>query len=120
MLTVRLQLNGVLSAFQTNRMVSLLLPGDAEFDAVMVSLPDSEVPGVFDICANQYSPVMPRESVQGRPLAMVKIDHGRNEPGDTSGDSSYGDGNRFISLYENDSAIVLDSGAKLFEWAFRS
>lgn len=116
MLTVRLQLNGVLSAFQTNRMVSLLLPGHEEFDAVMASLPNSEVPGVFDICANQYSPVLPREDVQGRPLAMVKIDHGRNEPGDTCGDRAYGDSTRFISLYRGDTAIVLDSGAKLIEW----
>lgn len=48
MLTVLLHLNGVLSVFQVNFMVSYYC--QVMNDAVMASLPDGEVPGVSDIC----------------------------------------------------------------------
>lgn len=144
MLTVRLKLNGVPSAFQTNRVVSLLTERNSEFTEVLSgisrerfsklrpaqSMMDEKdlIESEFLQCIVQASVVTDVKSDQsivgvGANLiqsdlvrTMVKLDNCRGEPGDLMGDTKYPNSARFICLSEGDSVHVLDSGSVLFKW----
>jgi hypothetical protein len=116
MLTVRIHYDDIYCAFQTNRMVSLIHRGCVEFDAIMMHIPAGAKPGVFDITASEFRGFDYRQHQQHQPVAVLKIDAYRNEPGDGAGDKTYAATTRIICFYEGDTAHVLDCGTTLFEF----
>ncbi|MDI3359766.1 hypothetical protein QQF21_17180 [Lelliottia sp. V89_10] len=117
MLTIRLNLKGVVGAFQTCAMVSLLKEGDAEFASLMSYIPAGLKPGIVDVKVGvPLNPNTVRHEQDGSPVALIKLDANRGEIGDKAGSVDYVDGCRLICLYQGDNAKVIDCGSILFGW----
>ncbi|WP_368750140.1 hypothetical protein [Klebsiella aerogenes] len=110
MLTIRLKQNGVLRAFQTNRVVKLLPAADEEYKSIM-HLIDVPQPGDVMMVDGVPRVLTTRDPSLSYPSAAVYL----SQRVDVLSSDSFGDA-RIICLYEGDSAHVIDSGVTLFEW----
>lgn len=124
MLTIRLKLNGIATAFQTNSVISLLKKGDDEFESIRQLFPETATEGIVDIepeINRRPTTYEPRSyPVDIETHAIVKLDGARGEHMTAMGSTAYPDGARFICLGSDDSVLVLDSGAVLFKWPAES
>lgn len=110
MLTIRLNQNGVLRAFQTNKAVTLLKRADEAYVEIMHLITETDRPG--DTQFESGKPVVLTDRTgMPPPLAALRL-----SPAIDKGATSALDDARVICLYEGDTAKVIDCGAILFEW----
>lgn len=110
MLTIRLNQNGVLRAFQTNKAVTLLKRADDAYVEIMHLITETERPGDAQFDAG-VATVLTERTGMPPPLAALRL-----SPAIDKGATSALDDARVICLYEGDSMKVIDCGAILFEW----
>lgn len=110
MLTIRLNQNGSLRAFQTNKEITLLKRADKAYAEIMHLITETERPG-DTLFESGEATVLTERAGMPPPLAALRlsspVDKGLTLPLDDA---------RVICLYEGDTAKVIDCGAILFEW----
>lgn len=110
MLTIRLNQNGTLRAFQTNKAITLLKRADEAYVNIMHLITETERPGDTQFDAG-VATVLTERTGMPPPLAALRL-----SPAVDKGQTSPLDDARVICLYDGDTAKVIDSGAILFSW----
>lgn len=114
MLTIRLNQNGTLRAFQTNKAITLLKRADKAYAEIMHLITETERPG-DTLFESGEATVLTERAGMPPPLAALRlsspVDKGLTSPLDDA---------RVVCLYEGDTAKVIDCGAILFEWPEKS
>lgn len=110
MLTIRLNQNGSLRAFQTNKEITLLRRADEAYAEIMHLITETERPG-DTLFESGEATVLTERAGMPPPLAALRlsspVDKGLTSPLDDA---------RVICLYDGDTVKVIDSGAILFSW----
>ncbi|AYN29994.1 hypothetical protein D8682_25260 [Buttiauxella sp. 3AFRM03] len=120
MLTIRLMLNGVATAFQTNRAISLVAKHNQGFDELLGFISDPMTTRITDIEPDEKALRIGDRIAESDVCVIVKFDGSRGEHMTWMAGSAHPDGMRLISLCEGDSVHILDSGAVLFKWPTES
>ncbi len=110
MLTIRLNQNGTLRAFQTNKAITLLKRADKAYAEIMHLITETERPG-DTLFEGGDAVVLTERTGMPPPLAAIRL-----SPPVDKGKTSALDDARVICLYDGDTVKVIDSGAILFSW----